>query len=253
VKRIKPLNDGELQILLDCCRQQLGTGSIVKEELDAPQIFNAGSFLALVAHHRLFPVVYQAENQKQNTCLNAVFNELKNRTERNRQRMLKLAAVLLQINELLNQANIDFISYKGPLMVNQIYGDLSKRQTRDLDILIRENDLENAIKMLTGAGYKLLDEYFVKNASHRNLFLLRENHLRFCHPDNHIILELHWSLSKYFISFNTQKIFQQSVSAQFMGKDLGQCLCIFCLFFYVHMAFIISTNHCSGCTILPGL
>ena len=133
--------------------------------------------------------------------------------------MMKLAALLLQINELLKQTKIDFISYKGTIMVNQIYDDLSKRQTGNLDILIRECGLEKAIELLAGAGYKLIDEYFVKDAGNWRLFLLRKNHIRFSHHNNHVILELHWSLSKYFVSFNTQKIFQQSVPAHFMGKD----------------------------------
>lgn len=220
VKRIKTRTDVELQVLIECCKQQLDTGSFIKGEIADLQFFNPSAFLSLAAHHRLFPVVYQCANQTQNALILTIYNEVKIHAERNIQRMMKLSSVLLQINKLLKQAKIDFISYKGPLMINQIYGDLSKRQTRDLDILIKESDLNKATQLLTGAGYKLLDVYFAKNISHRNLFILRENHLRFSHPDHHVILELHWSLSKYFVSFKTERIFEQSVSAVFMGKEI---------------------------------
>ena len=43
---------------------------------------------------------------------------------------------------------------KGPVIAHEIYGDISLRTSKDLDILVQEIDLEKAEGLLFSLGYK---------------------------------------------------------------------------------------------------
>ncbi len=209
----------EFQWLLMCCHNQIGAGKFSLSAIVDEGSFDWKYFIKLTGKHRLFPVVNKVLSAQNDIFPDEVKSEISRKSSRNLKLMMKLAGELLKLHTLFQEAGIDFISYKGPLMVHQIFGDFSDRQTRDIDILITEKNLEKAIGILTKAGFKLIDEYFSDDSQNRNLYLLRENHLRFTFPEQHIILELHWSLSKYFTRFETEKIFEQAVTAELMGKS----------------------------------
>ena len=228
----KQPTDFALRFLLTCCRHHLAVNENFDVDFDDHTQLDSAQLIELIAQHRLFPVVYSALTKIHPSLPSSFYDEIKNRTEKNRQRMMKLAGELLRIHELLQKENVGFISYKGPVMVHQIFSDFSQRQTRDLDILIHVSDLDKVIETLTKAGFVLLDEYFIKDTRNRDLYLLRENHVRFSIPGQHLVLEVHWALSKYFTTFNTEQIFQQTVSAYFLGKDF-RILPLHLLFVYL--------------------
>lgn len=217
--RIKPGFSQELNLLLECCKVKLGVSSGSLSDLATNRQTDWNKFIGITGKHRIFPVFNKVLSDQNDIFPEEVKSEISRKSSRNLKLMMKLAGELLKLHTLFQEAGIEFISYKGPLMVHQIFGDFSDRQTRDIDILITENNLEKAIAVLTKAGFKLIDEYFSDDAQNRNLYLLRENHLRFTFPEQHIILELHWALSKYFTRFNTKKIFEQAVTAEFMDKS----------------------------------
>jgi len=105
------------------------------------------------------------------------------------------------------------------LMILQLYGDYSFRQTRDLDILVNENEIDLAISVLSGIGYRLQDTYFLKNQEKRKLYLKRENHVRLFNHEKKIMLELHWAVSKYFVSIKTEKLFENAAVFCASGKN----------------------------------
>jgi len=214
-----PVFSPELNLLLDCCKLKLGVNSESLSDLVINRQTDWKTFLELTGKHRIYPLVNKALLAHEGIFPEEVKSEISRKSTRNLKLMMKLAGELLKLHTLFQEAGIDFISYKGPLMVHQIFGDFSDRQTRDIDILITENNLVKAIGLLAITGFKLIDEYFSDDTQNRNLYLLRENHLRFTFPEQQIILELHWTLSKYFTRFETEKIFEQAVTAEFMGKS----------------------------------
>lgn len=99
---------------------------------------------------------------------------------------------LLRVVDALQAAGVQVIPYKGPLLAATYYGDVSLRSFRDLDLLIRENDLPAAVKALKQLGY-----------SDRSSEL-RERHLRVLlgamreeifHSEGRITIEIHWSIT----------------------------------------------------------
>jgi hypothetical protein len=90
----------------------------------------------------------------------------------------------------LEENGIKSIAFKGPTLSQMAYGDVVSRQYVDLDVLVDENELLNAIKILKKNDYVLEDDFkleLLKN--NRNIFhdvTLRKNAL--------VNIELHWRL-----------------------------------------------------------
>jgi len=84
----------------------------------------------------------------------AVFERLKNVCRANTIRCLFLSAELTKILDLFRARGIQAIAYKGPALAVQAYGDVTLRQFEDLDIIIRQSDLQKANEVMVGLGYR---------------------------------------------------------------------------------------------------
>src|SRR5271169_220334 len=60
---------------------------------------------------------------------------------------------LARLLDALATNGIEAIPFKGPLLAIQVFGDLGLREFRDLDFLIRDEDLANTIATLRDVGY----------------------------------------------------------------------------------------------------
>lgn len=68
-------------------------------------------------------------------------------------RSLALTAELFFALDVLERAGIPAISYKGPALAAQAFGDVGLREYGDLDILVRHNDIARAAEFLQRQGY----------------------------------------------------------------------------------------------------
>jgi hypothetical protein len=84
----------------------------------------------------------------------AIRERLKNVCRANTIRCLFLTAELTKILELFRARGIQGIAYKGPALAVQAYGDVTLRQFEDLDIIIRQGDLQKANEVMVGLGYR---------------------------------------------------------------------------------------------------
>jgi hypothetical protein len=212
-------NSAEMQLLLLCCRFTLEKNHEALRGFISRQTIDWTLFISLVARHRVFPLIHQAFTHCLQEVPLPIRNEIAGHASKNQSRMLNLAGELDKLRQLFDHHNIGFISMKGPLMVRQLYGDYSCRQTRDLDILVEESTIDKAISVLSGAGYILLDKYFTKNPEKRKLYLKRENHVRFRHPGKMIFIELHWAVSKYFTTIKTEVLFGNKIAFSVQGRE----------------------------------
>ena len=208
----------EQQLLLKCCQNQLAPDADTFSSFFAKHIPDLTRFIELTTRHRLFPVVNMAFRNQRQTVPLEIMSEVAGIAGRNLKRMMNLAGELGGLHQLFAESGIEFIAVKGPVMVHQLYGDYHCRQTRDLDLLVEEKNIDRAISVLTYAGYIFLDKYFLKNPEKRSLYLKRENHVRFRHPDKMVFIELHWSVSKYFTTIQTEHLFANSIEIEIQGK-----------------------------------
>lgn len=219
VPTIKPGLSAELNLLIDCCKIKLGTKAVEQLDFEIISQINWNKFIELTSNHRLFTLVNKVLGNNTDILPAEIKEEISRKSGKNLKLMMRLAGELKLVHALFASNNIKFTSLKGPLMVIQFYGNFSDRQTRDLDILVSENDVEPAIRALQKIGYDLQDTYFLKNPEKKSLYFKRENHVRLSHHEKKTMIELHWAVSKYFTTIKTESLFENAINLDFSGDQ----------------------------------
>jgi hypothetical protein len=137
---------------------------------------------------------------------------------------------LLAALKRLQAARVDVIALKGPALAVQLYGDATRRMSRDIDLLVTAAAFERAHDILVEHGYV---PEFNWRGRHRHAFLERYHDLAFLSPAGGLI-ELHWRLvqSRYTVRYDLEAMWQNSVTVDV----LGQAVRVFCpndLLFYL--------------------
>jgi len=142
-----------LELLLAC--SALGTQqtsfSDLQRQLGAVRDWQ--QVLDLAEHHGVIPLVYQTLRRVPDAIPAKTLEDLQQRYEHNARRNLKFTAELLRILDCLDAHGIAAIPYKGPVLAETVYGDLTLREFSDLDILVRPADVPRAKLALRDLGY----------------------------------------------------------------------------------------------------
>ncbi|MEH7011467.1 nucleotidyltransferase family protein [Neobacillus niacini] len=151
-------------------------------------------FLELAIHHRLYPLLYSKIKMIDQKILpkfvvQTIFQEYKKNTFQ----MLHLTAVMEEVSKEFAENEIRLLVLKGPVLAADLYGNLSLRTCRDLDILVSINNLEKVDKLLLRLGYKKDDYFQIENVL--NDWRWRHHHISYFHPQKGVKLEIHWRLN----------------------------------------------------------
>jgi len=101
---------------------------------------------------------------------------------------------LLRIIELLQEGGVEVIPFRGMALAAQLYGELTVRQSSDIDLIIRQQDVLTVKRILSSAGYAppsclspAQEAAFVRVACVYELW----------NRDRKVRLELHWKDSQH--------------------------------------------------------
>ncbi|MEW5595554.1 nucleotidyltransferase family protein [Peribacillus frigoritolerans] len=152
-----------------------------------------GQFLQLAMHHRVYPLIY-SKLKKINRDLipSHVLQILYREYKKNTYKMLLLSSEMEQVSKLFIENQIRLLFLKGPVIAADLFGDISLRTSKDLDILIPISNLERAEELLLNAGYEREEGETVLN-----IRKWRDHHVSYFHPEKKIQLELHWRLQPF--------------------------------------------------------
>jgi hypothetical protein len=211
----------EFQILLSACRVFLGTeepSQLVQYLLKGPEW---DLLLALANRHRVMPLLYRSISQN---CQYAVPHEwlalLKRQYLMNAALNMKMAAELLRILQALKDAGIRAVPLKGPVLAQQVYGDIALRQFSDLDIFVAPNDVYRALDVVLCMGYKLDNEI---SASKRRALMETAHHYHLINSRSAIIIELHWAIAPgyYGLKMDADQILDRVEPTILMDKQIA--------------------------------
>ncbi|WP_258831553.1 nucleotidyltransferase domain-containing protein [Peribacillus frigoritolerans] len=147
-------------------------------------------FLELARHHRIYPLVYSKLKILDNKTIPLyVIQTLYQEYKENTYYMLKLSGEMERVSKLFTENNIRLLFLKGPAIAAEIYGDISLRTSKDLDILIPITDLIEVEKLLLNCGY-------VKEEIDPDLTKKKwgSYHVSYYHSQKKIQIEIHWRL-----------------------------------------------------------
>ncbi len=138
---------------------------------------------------------------------------------------MELVRQLIGLADLLNEHNIPFISFKGPLLSQQIYGDPTVRISHDLDVLVAVEDVDRINQLLLHNGYCYHDRYrWPLKKRQQELFVESVQHISYRHLKTGILLEIHWTILTE-IPFSQEKlktvIANNSRTTEFHGRKIN--------------------------------
>ncbi|WP_043922690.1 nucleotidyltransferase family protein [Paenibacillus terrae] len=182
--------DPELTLLLFLLRED-ATPRL--DTVDAADLYGLdwARLLRLAEHHRVVPAVYLQLKRINHPAIPAeLLRNLQAQYQRNTLRMLRLQAEAGRVTRLLMNHGIRVLMLKGPALAQQLYGDVSLRTSKDVDLLIAPDDMDQAEQWMQEAGY------VSKSGEARVLgsWKWKDHHASFLHPHKRVEIELHWRL-----------------------------------------------------------
>jgi len=125
-----------------------------------------------------------------------------------KQNML-MTSELIKVVKLLEENGINAIAFKGPVLSQMAYDDITLRQYVDLDILVEKEDLKKSMSILLENNYtnsiplKLLE---------RELFLDVSKDFTIINKENGVNIELHWNVFDRAYDFSENKLSKKELS-----------------------------------------
>ncbi|MFD4932124.1 nucleotidyltransferase family protein [Peribacillus butanolivorans] len=179
----------ELRLILDIMKMKSSDSiELTKKEMFTDIDWEL--FLQISMHHRVYPIIYsKLKIIDSNLVPPYVFQILNREYKKNTFQMLQLSGEMEQISKLFIENQIQLLFLKGPVIAYDIYGDISLRTSKDLDILIPISKLEKAEELLLNFGYERVEETTILNE-----VKWRGYHLAYFNPQKNVELEIHWRL-----------------------------------------------------------
>lgn len=150
-------------------------------------------FLESAIHHRVYPTLYIKikDFREQLGIPTFVIQSLGQLYKENTFKMLQLGGEMELISKSFTEVGIDTLFLKGPSMAHDLFGDISLRTSKDLDILIPLSHLDKAQNILKELGYEQTS--FIESLF--NEWQWKYKDISFYHPQKQIQVEVHWRLS----------------------------------------------------------
>jgi len=175
----------ELQFLIACCQHNL---SKVEIAFIQSLMTNDPSQIAVASQHGILPLVYKCIKQQ---CPTKNIQHWQSAYQQIAHRNMLMTSELIKIIHLLQENNIQALSFKGPTLSQNAYGDITLRQYGDIDILIQAKDRSRMVARMKTHGY--IPEIALKKETEETFFHC-VNVLGFHHPRAMVHVEIHWAL-----------------------------------------------------------
>ena len=121
-----------------------------------------------------------------------VLARLKRESVANSQTVLHLIGKQLRVYKLFKEHGIPVAIFKGPLLSQMAYGEISLRQAGDIDLLIDRQHFQQARTLLESLGYDMYPDLTpAQLSSHLNFHC----ELQFMRDDWFTVVDLHWDLA----------------------------------------------------------
>jgi hypothetical protein len=173
----------ENELLLSVARCEV-PDALVRQQLDWDYV------VATARAHGLLPLL---QKHLSNAAIPGhVLSCLKREAVANSQSMLHLIGKQLRIYKLFREHDIPVAIFKGALLAQMAYGEMSLRQAGDIDLLINVRDFTQARELLESLGYEMTPRLTpAQLASHVS------NHceIQFMRDDWFTVVDLHWDLA----------------------------------------------------------
>ncbi len=227
ISQINSLNiSNELRLLLYSVNVANKEQQKRLENLLAHTDIDWNNFIKLVVdRHRVTGPVYKNLMLYAKALIpESVSGHLKRKYQQSAFKMLAMTTELVNIIGIFDKHGIRALPFKGPVLGMQLFGDCCMRRSGDLDIVVPQESLPHAEKLLMNSGYKKVKPQNQFSPKQYKSFIKKSVHSNFFNPDTQISVELHWKFfSDYICSVNFDSVWQNRQMIKIGQSQLPSC------------------------------
>lgn len=178
------------------------------------------NLLSTARWHGIVPLVYETLSQRSSELPENAWSNLQREFRQNATNSFLYAAELVRLTNHLKKQGIPTIAFKGPTLAVSLYGKLSLRTVRDLDLLVPRDQLDLALESLRVCGYQPVSGLGgapprVSGNSRKHILLFHES-LGFN-------VELHWVLTERSFAFplRFEQLWAERCAVSVMGQPVA--------------------------------
>lgn len=182
----------EHHVILSIARRELQPAQREEVRQLLQQPLNFDYLFATASAQGLLPLLHKNLTSASDIIPGHFLSRLKRESVANSQSVLHLIGKQLRVYRLFKEHGIQVALFKGPLLAQMAYGELSLRQAGDIDILINRQHFDRARSLLESLGYEMYPQLTPSQlASH----LSSHCEIQFMRDDWFTVVDLHWDLA----------------------------------------------------------
>jgi len=209
----------ENELILCIARRELDSvrsarvRQLLQQPLDFDYVFTTAQA------HGLLPLLHKNLSGATDVIPGHFLSRLKRESVANSQSVLHLIGKQLRAYKLLKESNIPVALFKGPVLAQLAYGEISLRQAGDIDMLIKVQHFDEARQCLETLGYEMFPKLTSAQIdSHLN------NHceIQFMRDDWFTVVDLHWQLAprSFVFKVKADEVMSRLQSVSLAGTDV---------------------------------
>jgi putative nucleotidyltransferase-like protein len=176
------------------------------------------SLLQIAGNHGVSSLLHQALSHHKDFVPLSSMNLLENAYQRNVRRTLFLTGELVRVLDCVDSLQVDAIPYKGVVLSEIYYGDMAMRQSGDIDLFVRPENVGEIKEAVRHLGYTPRGGTPRFEAA----YLASGYECTFDSAAGKNLLELHWALQPrfYAVDFDMTGLFRRAVSIRVAGRNM---------------------------------
>ena len=208
--------EAEWRLLLAACTPERSTANAEIESL-LPLPLRWDRVFELAENHGVQPLLHQSLEDFRGSLTPQTVEILAAKQRTNLHKAMMLSRELIRILDTLTANDIEAMPYKGLALADSIYGDIALRQTGDIDLLVRAQDVARACEALHTLNYT---PHLRLSAKEEKFYLRSGYEYSFDAPAGRNLLELQWALQPrfYAVDYPMEELFHRAVPVSVAGR-----------------------------------
>jgi len=190
--------DHNIKFIILCCQYEIKDSNyqyminFIDQSLSQE---SSQTLITLSNRHGVLPLLYKRVKEIYNTTpklrdkLYNLYINLKKNYYHIAQKNILATSKLIEIMKLFEDNEVKAYSFKGAVLSQMIYGDITLRQYGDLDILVDRSQLQQAEKLLIESGYTPLYPQYTLSSR-----ICLDTLIDVGFVSDEVYIELHWEL-----------------------------------------------------------
>ncbi len=171
ISEIQNRYDNSIALIILCCRIHFKTAEINDlNDFISQNSVDWTTFIKICRKHRIRPIIYSVI-LKATSVPEEIKKRVSNRLNRLKLQNFEQAKETERLIFLLQENKINVIPYKGTAFSKQFFGNISMRESSDIDLIINPDDIPKAIKILENDGFLAYQKEYYHWIGHKKFIL----------------------------------------------------------------------------------